>query len=243
MRRRTLKWLKWLAGVLLLPVCAGAALALERVLRASGGAELTWVPLLAGAACWLGIYLLLPRPMWLYVFGHELTHALWTWLFGGRVKRFHVTGRGGHVIVTRSNFLIALAPYFFPIYAVLVIGLFGLGNWLWDWQPYLPVFHLLLGAAYGFHVTLTWHILQSRQTDITEHGYLFSAVIIFLGNVTILLLGVPWLTRQVGVLTALAWWWQGTVTVLQWLTRNVAGLVSDAVAGWVVAGVIWLSPV
>jgi len=32
------------------------------------------VPLLAGAACWVVIFLLLPKPMWIYVFGHELTH-------------------------------------------------------------------------------------------------------------------------------------------------------------------------
>jgi hypothetical protein len=56
-----------------------------------GGADTVWVPLLAGAACWVVIFLLLPKPMWIYVFGHELTHALWTWLFGGQVKKMKVT--------------------------------------------------------------------------------------------------------------------------------------------------------
>ena len=96
--------------------------ALWLVLCASGGADTVWVPLLAGAACWLVIFLLLPKPMWIYVFGHELTHALWTWLFGGRVKKMKVTSAGGHVVVSKTNFLIALAPYFFPLYAVLVIA-------------------------------------------------------------------------------------------------------------------------
>ena len=90
-------------------------------MRASYGADTVWVPLLAGAACWLVIFLLLPKPMWIYVFGHELTHALWTWLFGGQVKKMKVTSDGGHVVISKTNFLIALAPYFFPLYAVLVI--------------------------------------------------------------------------------------------------------------------------
>ena len=188
----------------LLPVCAGAALALRRVVRASGEADTTWVPFLAGAACWLGIYLLLPKPMWIYVFGHELTHALWTWLMGGRVKKFRASAQGGHVIVNKNNFLIALAPYFFPLYAVLVVPVFVAGHWLWSLAAiYLAWFHLLLGAAYAFHVTLTWHILKRSQSDISEQGYLFSAVIIFLGNVAVLLVAFRCSRAKVGVLTAL----------------------------------------
>ena len=61
-----------------------------------------------GAACWFTVYALLPKPMWVYVFGHELTHALWTWLFGGKVKKFKVSALGGHVVITKSNFLIAI---------------------------------------------------------------------------------------------------------------------------------------
>ena len=204
------KWFKLLVAILLLPVCAGAAMALWRVLCASGSAELVWVPTVAGAACWLVVYLLLPKPMLLYVFGHELTHALWTWLFGGRVRKFKASSKGGHVVVTRNNFLIALAPYFFPLYAILVVLFFMAGHHLWNWRNYLPWFHLLLGAAYSFHVTLTWHILKHSQTDISEHGYVFSAVVIFLGNVTVLLLGIPLLIERVGIATAFTWWFEST---------------------------------
>ena len=75
------KWIKFIIAILLLPICAGAARALCFVLRAGYGADTVWIPLLAGAACWIVIFLILPKPMWLYVLGHELTHALWTWLF------------------------------------------------------------------------------------------------------------------------------------------------------------------
>lgn len=213
------KWCKMILGVLLLPLCFGAGKAFWLVLRHSGEATTFWVGFSAGAACWVVIYALLPKPMWIYVVGHEFTHALWTWLFGGKVKRFRVSSKGGHVVVTKSNFLIALAPYFFPVYAVLVVGVFVTGHLIWNWATYAVWFHLLLGVAYAFHVTLTWHVLKTEQSDITEHGYLFSAVIIFLGNVTVLMAGVPLLTARVGVMTAMRWWITCTGEVLERLGR------------------------
>lgn len=200
------KWLKFLFAILLLPVCAGAAVALWRVMRASGSADAVFIPMVAGAACWVVIFLLLPKPMWIYVAGHEITHAIWTWIFGGKVKRMKVSSKGGHVIITKTNFVIALSPYFFPFYALLVAAVFAVGHLIWGWSAYARWFHLLLGAAYAFHVTLTWHVLQTRQSDITEHGYFFSGVIIFLGNVLALLIAFPLLATRVGLLTALGWW-------------------------------------
>jgi len=157
--------------------------------------------------------------MWIYVFGHELTHALWTWLFGGQVKKMKVTSKGGHVVISKTNFIIALAPYFFPLYAVIIILIFALGHWIWDWHSYFVYFHLLVGAAYAFHLTLTFHALQTRQTDITSQGYLFSAVIIFLGNVAVLLFGIPLLTEKIGLFKALGWLFQDTGAVFLWLQK------------------------
>ena len=213
------KWCKTLIAVLLLPLCLGQARALGQVIAASGAADTVWVPMLAGAACWCVIYVLLPKPMLVYVFGHELTHALWTWACGGRVKRFKASSSGGQVVITKSNFLIALAPYFFPLYVVLVVLGFVAGHLVWGWTRYLALFHLLVGAAYAFHVTLTWRVLQTEQSDITQQGYLFSAVIIWLGNAGVLLLGLPMLTARVGVLTALGWWLTDTGEVFHRLAR------------------------
>jgi hypothetical protein len=215
------KWCKLIIAVLLLPVCFGAVRALALDLQHSGDATTIWVGFLSGVACWLVIYALLPKPMWVYVFGHELTHAIWTWGMGGRVKAFKATSRGGHVIVTKTNFLIALAPYFFPLYAALVVLAFVIGRLIWRWPADLVWFHLFLGAAYAFHITLTWHALKVEQSDITEHGYFFSAVIIFLGNVCVLLIGVPLLTARVGVLSSLGWWLQSTGQVLEALQRLI----------------------
>lgn len=203
-----------IVAILLLPVCIGAGQTVWMVMRACGKADETFVPIIAGAACWLVIYLLLPRPMWLYVFGHELTHALWVWLFGGRVKRFKASSEGGHVIVDKTNFLIALAPYFFPLYAVMVVLIFVVGHVGWNWRGYLVWFHLFVGAAYAFHISLTAQTLQTRQTDITSQGYLFSAVVIFLGNALVLLIGIPLLTAKVDLATMIGWWLKNTGDVV-----------------------------
>ena len=215
------KWIKLIIAILLLPACIGAARALWLVLRSTYGADTVWVPLLAGAACWVVIFLMLPKPMWIYVLGHELTHALWVWLFGGQVKKMKVTSKGGHVHISKTNFLIALAPYFFPLYAVIVIAVFAIGHLIWNWQGYLVYFYLVVGAAYAFHVSLTFHVLQTQQSDITSQGYLFSAVVIFLGNVLVLLFGIPLLTAKVGILNSLGWWDESTGMVLHWLQRVI----------------------
>lgn len=208
------RWVKSVIGVVLLPFCWGAVVALLKVLRATGSADTFWVAFLGGAACWLVVFLLLPKPMRLYVLGHELTHALWTWLCLGKVKRFKIGVRGGHVVVNRKNFLVVLAPYFFPVYAVLLVTVFLLGRVLFGWPGQSAWFHLLLGAAYAFHLTLTWHILHARQSDIASQGWLFSAVIIFLGNIAVLLVGLPLLTARVSVLTSMAWWLDETARLL-----------------------------
>jgi len=210
---------KLLIGLLLLPVCAGTAQAVWRMLCASGRADVLWVPLVAGAVCWGVVYLLLPRPMWIYVAGHELTHVVWAWLFGGRVRQMKVSSRGGHVVVSKTNFLIALAPYFFPFYAVLVIGLFMGLRLMVPWSRLQVWFLLLSGAAYAFHLTLTGHVLKTRQSDISGQGYVFSAAVILLGNLLVLALGIPLLTSEPNLTTALSWCWEGTVGVAQALSQ------------------------
>lgn len=216
-----LKWLKLLVALFLVPVAVALGMALVRVLTACGAADVVWVPLLAGVACWFVIFFMLPKPMWVYVLGHELTHAIWTWLFGGTVKKMKVSSRGGHVIVDKNNFLIVLAPYFFPLYAVLVVLIwYILGDLVWDWRPWIVWFHLALGAAYAFHVTLTWHILRQEQSDITSQGWVFSAVIIFLGNAVLLLAGVPLITEKLPIWRPFVWWWADTGLIFQFLWQN-----------------------
>ncbi len=101
-----------------------------------------------------------------------------------------------------------------------MVAVFALGNLIWGWKHLLVWFHLAFGAAYGFHVTLTWHVLKTRQSDITSQGWLFSAVIIYLGNIFVLLFGVPLLTAKVSLWNALSWWFEGIGEIFHWLART-----------------------
>lgn len=139
-----------------------------------------------GVLVWLVAFFGLPRPLWIYVFGHELTHVIWVWLHGGRVSAFRITPQGGHILADRINTWIALAPYFFPIYSLLVIAIYGLAGLFWDMTPFRPVLYMLIGATWAFHITFTVWMIPRGQSDLTYGGTFFSLVIILGLNIAIL---------------------------------------------------------
>ena len=124
----------------------------------------------------------LPRPMLLYVFGHELTHAIWTWLMGGKVRQFRVSRTGGYVVTDTNNFWISLAPYFFPIYSILALLLYGGIGVFVDVEPYRRWLFGVVGFTWSFHVTFAIWMLWQGQTDLIEHGTFFSMMVIYLIN-------------------------------------------------------------
>ena len=141
-----------------------------------------------GALLWCIAFFGLPRRMviYVYVYGHELTHAVWVWLMGGHVSDFEVRRDGGHIITNKSNVWIALAPYFYPIYSVLVIVLYGLGWMFWDMAPYTRWLFLALGITWTFHMSFTLWMIPKGQSDLSHHGTFFSLVIIYLMNLALL---------------------------------------------------------
>ncbi len=140
-----------------------------------------------GFVCWLIAFFGLPRPVLLYVFSHEFTHALWVWLLGGRVSRFRFGLDGGEVLTDKTNFWIALAPYFFPLYSMLVIGVFGILEIFFDLGWWNCVLYGLVGVTWGFHLTFTCWVIPKGQSDLTDHGTFFSLTVVFLMNLLVLL--------------------------------------------------------
>lgn len=215
--------LKFVIGLLLLPVVWIVIVATARLLASlrleelGGSLELTWW--LAGGFCfWLLLFFTMPRPMRTYVLGHELTHAFWALLMGARVSRLRVSARGGSVTVSKSNWIITLAPYFFPFYTVLVLFLAFVLGYVVDLHPYQPLTLALIGLTYAFHVTLTLSILAIRQPDIQEHGRLFSYSVIILLNLLglgcwVVAVATPTLQDYSALLadeTLRTWAWFGT---------------------------------
>jgi hypothetical protein len=132
---------------------------------------------------WIFLWFALPRPMRSYVLAHELTHALWAWFFGARVSRMKVGARGGSVVVSKTNFLISLAPYFYPLYTVLAIIAYFLLDLFFDVHVYEPFWLGVIGLTWGFHLTFTIQTLMEHQTDVTSNGRLFSYALIYVLNV------------------------------------------------------------
>lgn len=183
-----MRLLKFLIGLVLLPFCYALARTLVDLVfalrpDAVGDVPLAFWGLLGGFILWVFIYYALPRPMRSYVLAHELTHALWGVLMGARVSDLKVTGKGGSVRLSKTNFLIVLAPYFFPLYTVLVIfGFFLLQTFFYDLHNYIPFWLALVGFTWGFHLTFTLSMLKQHQSDIEEGGKVFSYAVIVLFN-------------------------------------------------------------
>ena len=185
------RWVKFVIAIFLLPLCAILTQTFFTVFaratvthRLWAGEEFWFFSL--GAVLWLIAFFGLPRPMLVYVFGHELTHALWVWIMGGRVTRFRVGREGGHIVTDRNNFWIALAPYFFPLYSLLVIGVYGALGLFLNVQPYGRLLYALIGVTWAFHFTFTCWMIPKKQTDLTDHGTFFSLVVIYLMNLLLL---------------------------------------------------------
>lgn len=182
------RFLKFLAGLALLPFCYSATASLALLLFSLRPDDPARIPraawgLLVGFVLWVFVYFCLPRPMRTYVLAHELTHALWGWVMGARIKRLRVSQQGGSVTLSKSNFLIALAPYFFPLYTVLAIAAHLLLGVFFDLHVYEPFWLGLVGLTWGFHLTFTISTLLEHQPDIHENGRLFSYALIYLMNV------------------------------------------------------------
>lgn len=185
------RWVKFFFGIFLLPVCGIAtqtfftAFARATVSQHLWTAEPFWFFSL-GAVLWLIAFIGLPRPILLYVFGHEVTHAIWVWLMGGRVSRFRVGRDGGHIVTNRTNFWIALAPYFFPFYSILAIAIYGVLSIFYNVQPYGRLLYAIIGATWAFHLTFTCWMIPKSQSDLRDHGTFFSLVVIYLMNLVLL---------------------------------------------------------
>jgi len=185
------RWVKFVVALFLLPMCAILTQTFFTVFaratvthRLWAGQEFWFFSL--GAILWLIAFFGLPRPMLVYVFGHELTHALWVLLMGGRVSRFRVGREGGHIVTDRNNFWIALAPYFFPLYSLIVIAGYGILGLFVNVQPYGRLLYALIGATWAFHFSFTCWMIPKKQTDLTDHGTFFSLVVIYLMNLALL---------------------------------------------------------
>lgn len=194
------KFIKFVVGILLIPACVGATIAFYRLFFVRENIIKTQFWFLAGFIVYVIIYSIFQNPIKTYVYGHELSHAIWTWLFKGKVKNFSASAEGGSVTVSKTNFLISLAPYFFPFYTFLafVAYLVIISFWRID-RAYFNVFKFVLGFTWAFHFVLTVFVMLKDQDDIKENGAIFSIFFIYLANVVVLGCLLIYLSREVTI--------------------------------------------
>lgn len=146
-----------------------------------------------GVILWLISFVALPRPVAVYVWAHEMTHAIFVILCGGKVSDFQSSSKGGYVLTNKNNVLISLSPYFFPLYTVILVPVCLLLGALTDlsvlltlpggfgFRPLWGLF-LLIGLSWGFHITFTMWMIGKDQPDLRINGVFFSVTLIYLVN-------------------------------------------------------------
>ena len=171
-----------------------------------------WI-VLGGAMAYLLVHFFLRKPERFYLWGHEFSHLVLAKLFFRKIHQFHISSRnGGKVVMDRTNVMIDLAPYIFPLYSVGI----GIAAMLFRHvSPWVPDIYLA-GASFLF----TMHLLFSAegfltgQPDLRRSGRLFSAAVVLF----FLMLWIPCLMAP-GVS---AGWGGAAEAYREWLTAGGA---------------------
>jgi len=196
-----IRWVKFIVGLFLLAPCYILtatffnalidAFTAQAVGRAPFWMSSEFLFFSLGLFAWLIVYFGFPKWVTVYVFGHELTHVIAVKLMGGKVDGAIGVGRsGGHIIASKINTWIALAPYFVPIYSVFCLTIYGLTALLVDLEPYREIvigtLSFFLGFTWCFHASFTLSMIPKGQTDLHYGGTFYSLTIIYLMNLVVL---------------------------------------------------------
>ncbi len=118
---------------------------------------------------------------WLSTLEHELTHAFFATVTCNRVVRIRASWENGGSVQYRGsgNWLITIAPYFFPTFAVAaVIPTFFL-------HTYSPkTIMVLAGFFISYHIHTTWLETRIEQPDIQKVGVVYA--LLFLPSANLL---------------------------------------------------------
>lgn len=231
----TLRTLKLVVGIALLPVCWILLETFLVLLQADTLAGEYWksrefVFFGLGAALSLVLFFFCQGRVlrWIYVAGHELTHALFVLVFRGRVSDVHVSSRGGHILTDRTNFLISLSPYFFPFYSVVAILAWTVYGWVAaENAPPDPVWlYGLIGFTWTFHLAFTLWMVRGEQPDVIQNGRVFSFSVIFSANVLILSAMIIVASPTASFRSFLVSFWENARTFLPRLVESTVEVYS-----------------
>lgn len=141
---------------------------------------------LGGALAYLLIHFFLRKPERLYLWGHEFSHLVLAKIFFRKIHQFHISSKsGGKVVLDRTNVMIDLAPYIFPLYSV-GIGITALV--FRQTSPWVPDIYLAAASfLFTMHLLFSTEGFLAGQPDLRRSGRVFSAAVVLF----FLLLWIP----------------------------------------------------
>lgn len=126
-----------------------------------------------------------------YIFAHEMTHAVVGLCCFSKVYKVSIKTTGGFVQLSKSNLFITLAPYCVPFYLLVAVLLYGI---LQCFVPNVLPFEVwagFFGVLTAFHLWYTANALFSvSQPDTHEYGRFFSWWFIVMTNLLFALVAV-----------------------------------------------------
>lgn len=187
--------IKALMVAALLPVVIGLLLGIREqlaVVSLSNGSARHWIEW--GVATYVGIHVLLYRPVALFRGSHAVFSLLAVWLFGGQVasteqaaslggKKRAKDAKGekaeGGERSARGSVLVAFSPYVVPVYTVLLCAAgWGLERWMGGAAIDAPLY-FLIGMSMAFHWLMTADDLQEQRSRWHLETYLLAVSLVF----------------------------------------------------------------
>ncbi|MFA6032284.1 MAG: M50 family metallopeptidase [Myxococcota bacterium] len=171
--------------LLSIPLIAGLVTALMPFVVSLGRFTTRDILFLSGAAAGVVLYPLMRMRKFFRTFEHETTHMIAAKMCLANMESMTISSSGnGQVSYTReSNFFIALAPYFLPLFALCFTILAPLLH------PKLSAYALVpAGFLLTHHLLASFEEAMVGQPDIHESGRIFS--IAFIGVFGLLIYGI-----------------------------------------------------
>lgn len=144
-----------------------------------------WI-VLGGTVAYLLTHFFIRKPERFYLWGHEFSHIVLAKIFFRKIHQFQISSRdGGKVVLDRTNLMIDLAPYIFPLYS---IGIAVPATIFRHVSPWVPDIYLAMASfLFTMHLLFSAEGFLVGQPDVRRSGRVFSAAIVLL----FLLLWIP----------------------------------------------------
>ena len=191
------RFLKWIIALLLLPSCFAQGVTFYQSLRALKHFEGDTLFFLYGMVAYFLLHTLFFKPTFLYVWGHEMVHAVASLSMGGKVGKVKVGKKEGQVQTSKSNALVELAPYFIPIHALALCAVSFFAIRLFKLQDMQDLFFFLIGFFLTFHIVMTVEYLKMNQPDLLGLGGFLSLELIFLANLLVIIIVLAFVFPEV----------------------------------------------